>query len=375
MRVGIFSEIYHPVQNGVVASVDALCDGLRADGHEVVLLAPSSDGANLSPSVRIPSLPLPTRTAYRLVLPFIGQQQLARVKNLSVLHTNSPFVTGWMGLRYARRFGIPLVFTYHTRLEDYAHYVPFERGATRLAAAALTRTYANQADTVVVPTQAMEGRLRRLGVVVPIAVIPTGIDVAHFAGGRRTPRLRAGLGLTADVAIVLYVSRLAREKNVELAFEGLAALGDPTVHLVLAGDGPERTALEAAAQARAGLGGRVHFLGHVERRDLPELYASADAFVFPSTTETQGLVLSEAMAAGVPIVAVDSPQTREVVGGFGRLVPPVPEALASALAAALSARGRNESAAHLALERFSVGLQTRRIVELYQGLQRTRRTA
>ena len=372
MRVGIFSEIYHPIKNGVVASLDALCDGLRAAGHDVVVLAPSIAGGSLSPSVRIPSLPLPTRTSYRLVLPFIGAEQLARVRNLSVLHTHSPFVTGWMGLRYARRFGIPLVFTYHTRLEEYAHYVPFERGATRRAAAVLTRGYANQADAVVVPTAAMERRLRELGVVAPIAVIPTGIDVARFAAGARTRRLRSTLGLEASAPVVLFVSRLAREKNVELAFEALGLL-PPDVILALAGDGPERSSLEASA-ARRGLAARVRFLGHVPREALPELYASADAFVFPSTTETQGLVLVEAMAAGLPIVAVDSPQTREVVGGASRLVPPDPVALGGALADVLASRIRDQSASHLALERFSVELQTRRIVDLYEELGR-RRTA
>ncbi|MBV8151369.1 MAG: glycosyltransferase [Candidatus Eremiobacteraeota bacterium] len=367
MRVGIFSEIYHPIENGVVASIDALCDGLRAAGHDVVVLAPSA-GSSLEPSVRIPSLPLPTRTSYRLVIPFMRAEQLSRVKNLSVLHANSPFVTGWMGLRYARRFGIPLVFTYHTQLEEYAHYVPFERGATRRAAAALTRAYANAADAVVVPTAAMERRLRTLGVSTSIAVIPTGIDVARFAAGRVRPDLRARLGLEPGIPLVLYVSRLAREKNVELAFEALGALDGSEPHLILAGDGPERAALGAAAR-RSGLERRVHFLGHVERAELPDLYASADVFVFPSTTETQGLVLAEAMAAGLPIVAVDSPQTREVLGETGRLVPRSAGAMAAAVGEALRGPKRDQSAAHLAFQRFSLELQTSRVLALYEDLQ------
>lgn len=372
MRVGIFSECYHPVKNGVVASIDALCDGLRAAGHDAVVVAPSAGEAPL-PSVRIPSLPLPTRTNYRLVLPLLRSEQRARVKNLSVIHTHSPFITGWMGVRYARRFGLPLIFTYHTQLEEYAHYVPFERTTTRRAAATLTRAYANLADAVIVPTASMERRLRELGVVTPIAVIPSGIDVARFAAGRPTKAFRAALGLGAAVRLVLCVSRLAREKNIELAFAALGALEDPDVHLVLAGGGPERAGLEAAARSRD-LAGRVHFLGHIDRDALPDVYASCDAFVFASTTETQGLVLAEALAAGIPIVAVDTPQTRDVLAGEGRLVRADAAAVAEALRGALAARSRDQSAAHLAFDRYSVELQTRRVVELYEGL-RERRTA
>lgn len=369
MRVGIFSECYHPIRNGVVASIDALCDGLRAAGHDAIVVAPTTGAAELVPSVCVPSLPLPTRTAYRLVLPVLGARKRARVKSFSVIHTHSPFVTGWMGARYARRFGLPLVFTYHTQLEEYAHYVPFERKTTQRAASTLTRHYANLAHTVVVPTAAMETRLRELGVTAPIAVVPSGIDVAHFAGGKRDPQWRRSLGAGA---VVLLVSRLAREKNVELALAALAALDDPAVHLVLAGDGPERGALAGSARA-AGIEGRVHFLGHVPREQLPDLYASADAFVFPSRTETQGLVLAEAMAGGLAVVAVDTPATREVLAGAGRLVSPDAAAVAAALQAVLAEP--RQSAAHLAPGSFSFEVHARRMLDLYEALLEERRTA
>jgi len=364
MKIGIFSECYHPIANGVVASIDALCDGVRAAGHDAFVVAPSGSSA-----VCVPSLPLPTRTAYRLVLPLLDRRARAHVRSYDVIHTHSPFVTGWMGARLARRFSIPLVFTYHTQLEEYAHYVPFERKTTRRAATTLTRTYANLADTVIVPTSAMESRLRGLGVTAPIAVIPTGIDVERFVAGRRNETLRERLGATK---LILLVSRLAREKNIELAIQALAGLED-CVHLVLAGDGPARGALEGAAQA-AGVERRVHFLGHVPREELPDLYASSDAFVFPSFTETQGLVLAEALVAGLPIVAVDTPQSRDVLDGHGLLVSPRPDAVGFGLREALTMQ-RGQSAAHLALKQFSLRLQADRTIEIYQGLLAERRTA
>ena len=279
-----------------------------------------------------------------------------------------------MGVRYARLFGLPLVFTYHTQLEEYAHYVPFERTATKRAASTLTRTYANLADAVIVPTVPMEDRLRALGVTSPIAVVPTGINVDQFRGGRRDSAWRSALGVGPGERVVLLVSRLAREKNIELAFAGLAALGDPGAHLVLAGDGPARSALVAAAKA-AGMLDRTHFLGHVPREALPGVYASADAFLFPSRTETQGLVLAEALIAGLPVVAVDTPATRDVLGDAGHLVAPDPRALATALRGVLDAHRGRQSAAPLALSRFSLEAQARKVVDVYETLLAERRTA
>ena len=365
MKIGIFSECYHPIANGVVASIDALCDGLRIAGHDAFVVAPSGRSA-----VCVPSLPLPTRTAYRLVLPLLDRRARAHVKSFDIIHTHSPFVTGWMGVRLARRHGIPLVFTYHTQLEEYAHYVPFERTATRRAATTLTRTYANLADTVIVPTSAMEARLRALGVTAPIAVVPTGIDVERFAAGKRSDALRGRLGATK---LVLLVSRLAREKNIDLAIRALESIEDQGIQLVLAGDGPERASLSELARS-LGVEGRVHFLGHIPRAELPDLYASSDAFVFPSFTETQGLVLAEAVVAGLPVVAVDTPQSRDVLEGHGLLVSPRADAVAWGIGEALRAEP-NQSAAHLALKRFSLGLQADRTIGIYQGLLAQRRTA
>ncbi|HEX3456817.1 MAG TPA: glycosyltransferase, partial [Candidatus Baltobacteraceae bacterium] len=314
LRIGLFTEIYRPVVNGVVASVETLAEGLRGRGHQVYCFAPHMPGyvETDGPVVRIPSLPLPTRTPYRLVIPLVSRRDVnAVIKRLSVVHVHSPFVTGWMGVRYARRYGMPLVYTYHTQLEAYAHYVPFEANATRFAASQLTRTFANLADAVVVPTPAMADRLKELGVTVRMEVVPSGIDVAHFAAGKRDENLRARLGVRPGERLLLAVGRLAKEKNLELVLQALAIANDASLKLAIAGDGPHRQALEEIVRA-AGLGGSTRFLGVVGRDALPDLYASSDAFVMPSTTETQGLVLAEALAAGVLVVAADAPQNRDV---------------------------------------------------------------
>lgn len=378
LRIGLFTEIYRPVVNGVVASVETLAEGLRGRGHQVYCFAPHMPGyvETNGPVVRIPSLPLPTRTPYRLVLPLVSRRDLnAVIKRLSVVHVHSPFVTGWMGVRYARRYGMPLVYTYHTQLEAYAHYVPFEANATRFAASQLTRTFANLVDAVVVPTPAMADRLKELGVRVRMEVVPSGIDVAHFAAGKRDENLRGRLGVRPGERLLLSVGRLGKEKNLELLLHALAIASDPSLKLAIAGDGPHRQALEENARA-GGIAGATHFLGVVGREALPDLYASADAFVMPSTTETQGLVLAEALAAGALVVAADAPQNRDVLGGAGKLVAPVAEAFARALCDVPMARESAEAeAARTAAQRFAGNRQIDRMLALYESLMRPARIA
>jgi glycosyltransferase involved in cell wall biosynthesis len=329
---------------------------------------PGYDEAD-GPVFRMPSLPLPTRTPYRLTLPLVSRRNLNKViKRLSLVHVHSPFVTGWMGLRYARRYGMPLVYTYHTQLEAYAHYVPFEPNATRYAASQLTRTFANSADAVVVPTPAMATRLRELGVGVRLEVVPSSIDVGVFGAGRRDNALRALAGAGPGDRLVLCVSRLAKEKNIELLVDAMAIGGDRSLRLVIAGDGPAREALEERARQR-GVFDRTRFLGIVAREQLPDLYASCDAFCMPSTTETQGLVIAEALAAGAAVIAADTPQNRDVLGLAGRVVPPAPKAFAAALRAIPNVPDAAASAiARQVAERFRIEAQIDRMIALYEEL-------
>src|ERR1700738_3843483 len=185
VRVGFFTECYRPIVNGVVASIDALRDGLCSHGVDVTMVAPHFPHFvdDASDVVRVPSLPLPTQTAYRLCVPYLNADDRRRVRGIDLVHAHSPFVTGWMGASYARRRNIPLVFTYHTRLDAYAHHAPFDRATTERAMVELTRRDAHAADAVIVPTNAMESRLREFGVRAPIAVVPSAIDVERVAAG------------------------------------------------------------------------------------------------------------------------------------------------------------------------------------------------
>jgi 1,2-diacylglycerol 3-alpha-glucosyltransferase len=369
MRIGFFTEVYRPIVNGVVASVDGLAEGLRRLGHDVYCFAPHIPGSDdTDGALRMPSLPLPTSTPYRLTVPMVSRRNRRGIINtLDVVHAHSPFVTGWMSVRYARRLRVPLVYTYHTRLEEYVHYLPFDSKATRYAASTLTRSFANLADAVIVPTPAMRRRLAEIGVTAHIEVVASGIDLEHFGAGKMRADLRRALGTRSDERLLLFVGRLGREKNIELLLQALMLTTVPA-RLAIAGDGPEREMLEERAK-ELGLADRVRFLGGIPRAGLPDYYASADAFVFASVSETQGLVLAEAMAAGAPVIAIDTPVVRDVVGSDGWLVSGSAEAFARAIDALpagenpLRARGRRTA------EAFGIDAQAQKVAALYETLR------
>lgn len=363
--VAHFTECYRPIVNGVVASIDALRAGLEAAGVDVTIVAPDFPHQHEDRAiVRLPSLPLPTPTGYRLCVPRVTRAARERIARASIVHVHSPFVTGGLGANIARRRGRPLVFTYHTRIDEYAHYAPFDPRVMRRAMTALTRSFANRADAVIVPTAAMLACLRAIGVRARIEVIASPIDVARFAAGRRTAAARSALGARDGARVALCVSRIAKEKRLELALDALAhARG---LQLAIIGDGPERAALEARAAA-LGVRDRVRFLGALAPPALPDLYASSDAFVFPSASETQGLVLAEAMAAGLPVVAAENAVNREVLGGCGRLVAPAAAALGPALERA-AAGPRDARAAAAARRRFDPERQTAAVLAVYRSL-------
>ncbi len=208
----------------------------------------------------------------------------------------------------------------------------------------------------------MREHLIDLGVTVRVEIIPSGIDLTQFGSGTRSAQLRASLGVREGERMLLFVSRLAREKNVDLLIDAMRECKVPA-RLIIAGDGPERAALEARA-AEYRVAERIRFLGAVERGELPDLYASADAFVFPSVTETQGLVLVEALAAGTLVVAADAEPVREVLDGAGHLVPPTAGAFADAFARVPASPDPGETAkACAAAARYSIERQAERAGE------------
>ncbi|MBI1848090.1 MAG: glycosyltransferase [Candidatus Rokubacteria bacterium] len=374
MRVALFTNNYLPFCGGVTVSVETLRRGLEACGHEAWVFAPRFPGAPDDPArvVRYPSLPAPTYPEFSLAVPFsrrIGR--LARALDFDVIHAHHPFLLGPAARRLARAAGRPIVFTYHTRYDKYAHYVPLRRGVVEAAAVQLSTRFAARADAVVAPSAVLRHELRARGVRVPIAVVPTGVDLDRFRPGE-VGAAREGLGLPAGEPVVLYVGRLDREKSVDrvlAAFERIAGTV-PAARLVLVGHGTQAARLRETA-GRLATSRRIVFMGVQPHDALPRYYRTADVFLFASETETQGLVLAEAAACGVPAVAATAPGSDEVVrdGETGLLTKGDPTALAEAAIGLLldtnRRRAMGERARAVAEQEFGVGLQIERTLAVY----------
>lgn len=327
MRIALFSDSYHPYVSGVVKSVEVLARELGRLGHTPVILAPAYPGFTEEPGVlRYPSLPAPTYATFRLAVPFSPHVSRA-LRRISphIIHVHSPFLMGLAGARWARVLNVPLVFTYHTLYKQYVHYFPFFPGAVRAAAASYLRWFCNRCNQIIAPSQGVRQMLQDDGVTTPVAVVPTGVDAeAGFEvdGGW----LRERVFVPSGRQVLLFVGRLGREKNLPFLLrcvKRLNASEPPGYHLVIVAGGPEEEALKSLAH-EMGIEGEVTFAGRWPHEEVLRAYCGADLFVFASQTETQGLVVLEAMNAGLPVVAVKAIGVEDVVedGVSGFLTPP-----------------------------------------------------
>lgn len=375
VRVGMFSDSYLPRISGVVRSVASFVTELRRQGHYAAVFAPGYQGyRDADPDVvRFPSVRAPTVPDFPLAIPFARRflHDLRR-RRLTVIHTHSPFLMGTAGRYAARRLRLPLVFTHHTMYPEYVHYMPLvSERLSREVVARYTARYCNRCTLVIAPSQTVKTWLTSLGVRTRIEVLPTaGLEFERL--DRLDPSwVRPRYGIPPDAPLIITVGRLAREKRFDVLLDAFAraARGGPA-RLLVVGGGPQESGLRAAA-ARLGIGGQVAFAGSLEHDRVLDCYAAADLFAFASPTETQGLVVVEAMAAGLPVVAVAAGGVAEVVadGRTGLLADPDPRALAAAIRRMLDdpgLRSRCAEAGREAAQEYAIGEIVARLVDLYR---------
>jgi glycosyltransferase involved in cell wall biosynthesis len=316
MNLLMLSDVYFPRVNGVSTSIRTFAESLTRSGHRVTIVAPDygeDSGQDEHDHDVCEVIRLPARTiffdpedrlirvsALRAVLPKLSQRPW------DAIHIHTPFRAHQLGVRLAKLTRRPTVETYHTYFEEYiANYMPWApKPALRLLARSASRKLCGEVDHLVVPSEQMAGVLGRYGITTPHTVLPTGIDLGAFTGGDGA-RFRAQHGIHADRPTLVTVSRLAIEKNIAFLLEVVKRLVAefPSLLFIIAGEGPDAARLKKMA-VDLGIGDNVRFFGNLDRRNaLLDCYRAGDLFVFASPTETQGLVLIEAMALGVPIVS------------------------------------------------------------------------
>jgi 1,2-diacylglycerol 3-alpha-glucosyltransferase len=327
LNIALFSECYHPMRNGVVVSVASFARVLAELGHNVTIFTvrhPDQNGPE-DGVCRFPSVTLPMRVRYPLAIPIATGEarRLLAETPFDVVHSHSPMLMGHAAISFARRKRLPLVFTYHTLIEEYSHYVPLPQNWVKRRAIHVSRYYCNAADHVIAPTRHVAERLRRYQVTKPISIIPTGIDIDLFD---QVPDrdLREQYQIPAGVPLLAYAGRIAKEKNIPRVLTMFREVlrQEPDTHLLLLGGGPYESTIREMIDD-LGIGARTRMTGFVTREVIIQGLRGADMFVFASHTETQGLVLGEAMACTVPVIAVSADAPSELLddGVEGYLVP------------------------------------------------------
>ena len=325
MRIAMFTNTYVPHVGGVARSVSTFEEEFRRRGEHVRIIAPQFQDAEESTEhvVRVPAIQNFNGSDFSLQIPQPGllSEQIDAFQP-DVIHSHHPFLLGDSALRTAYSRHLPLVFTHHTMYEQYSHYVPLDSDAMKRVAIQLATEYCNLCTHVIAPSQSVEDLLSRRGVSVPITTIPTGIDLPFFSGGDG-PAFRQRCGISNEALVIGHVGRLALEKNLEFLATavGLYLEDHPEVVFLVVGDGPAKQSMEVELRKYAA-SEQLIFTGRQCGQDLADAYAAMDLFVFASQSETQGMVVAEAMAAHNPVIALDGPGVREVVNnGSGRLLP------------------------------------------------------
>jgi glycosyltransferase involved in cell wall biosynthesis len=376
MNIVMFTNTYNPHVGGVARSVDGLARGLRTIGHQVLVVAPTFPDAKESTDeiVRMSALQDFTGSDFALPSP-LSRSLTTRLDDFApdIVHSHHPFLLGGTALRISASRNLPIIYTNHTRYDLYSHYIIQHSEIMKRLALSLTTGYCDLCDAVIAPSKSTADFLLKQNVESPITVIPTGVNTLPL-GNVDTAHERKELGIPDEAFLVGHVGRLAQEKNLTYLANALVLFlkSNESAHALIVGGGIMAEPM-AKIFARGNVSGRVHMTGVLTGSRLSNAYAVMDAFAFSSVSETQGLVLIEAMSAGVPVVALDAAGARDVIeqneNGFLLPEDTSPNMFAATLTRtanlnAISTQKMRENA-YLTAKSYSQEKTVRRTVDLY----------
>lgn len=304
MKIGIFTESYRPYISGVTRSVETLEKELAWLGHEIYIFAPAYPHFKDENKrvIRFPSVPTPYPGFY-LAVPC--PSVIPKIK-LDIIHSNSLFGLGVLSMLYAKKNGIPFVYSFHTVFTEYLHYIPFPKFLSFPILSLLIKLFCNRCDCVIVPNKIIRDYLINFKVNSRIEIIPSGVDVDLSARASREG-LKEELGIPGKAKVLVYVGRLSKEKNIPLLFDvfRLVLEKHPGTFLLIVAGGPKEAEFKKLA-VKLGLRQNTIFTGQINYPDVLSYYRCGDIFVFASATETQGLVIAEAKSCALPVVVLDA---------------------------------------------------------------------
>ncbi len=380
MNILFISDVFFPRVNGVSTSINTFATELRALGHQVTLIAPSYTDEDKQEEwiVRVPSHKIYFDPEDRLMnfgklkalLPWI------RDKHFDVIHIHTPFTAHYVGIHFGKKLDIPVVETYHTFFEDYLHhYLPFiPQFISRKLARTISRRQCNAVDGIVSPSKPMLDVLKQYGIKTPAEVVATGLDDSSFANvdGEHF-RMSHDIPLTQPM--LLFVGRVAHEKNIGflLAMHVELIKNHPDALLVITGEGPAEESIKQSIE-KLGISNKVRMIGYLDRgHELIACYKAADIFVFASKSETQGLVLLEAMAQGTAVVAIAELGTKSIlIEGEGVLIAKddindFADKVSALLSDAPKRQMIGEKGRQYAQEKWGAGILAKKVAKFYKS--------
>ncbi len=381
MRIGLFTESYLPDPNGVATTVAATARELEKLGHTVYIIAPKHPGYKDEKNViRLYALKVMEKLDMRTAL-HVPERNLIKIirLDLDLIHGHAGGTVSFIGWEVARLKNIPYIGTYHTLAHEYTHYILRGKLLTPGFFKTVTRIFGNMCDQLIAPTERAKNELRAMKVSRPIAILPSGIDLETFTN---VPKgyLRERLHISDSTKILLYVGRLGREKSMDFLVRAYSDIvkKHPKTALVLVGDGPDKKSLRKLAK-ELGVSKKVYLPGFIKPNLIPQIYADSDIFVFASKTETQGMVLVEAMASGLPVVAVSDPAFTDLVVNDknGYLTDRSIEDFSKKVGNILSSEklySAMSSASIKMSKKYSVVLHTKNLEKLYEKLLASHKT-
>ncbi|MBN1410426.1 MAG: glycosyltransferase [Spirochaetales bacterium] len=325
MNIGFFTDCYLPQINGVVTSIESFRKELIKQGHTVYVFGPQSPVKQTREDklrekreniIRFFSIPYFVQPEYSMVFPFSYKLRHFEKYKLDIIHTQDYFPMGAYALYVAKRYKIPIVHTYHTLWAEYAHYSFLPRSISRQILITWSRIYCNFCRLIFTPSRNVKDILKGYNIDREIIVLPTGIEINTNEKKNDVQKTRMAHGLPVKAKILIFIGRLGKEKNLFFLFRAFKQVAQkhPDAVLVLIGDGPERAELKTYAE-KTGIEKKILFLGYKKRHEVFDILNASDIFVFSSKTETQGLVLMEALSEGLPAVAVAGNGVVDVLDG------------------------------------------------------------